>query len=129
MKVKILLSFICLLLIACDKKPEVLAGLDFSLWEKDKFGCNGYRKNQVNLLQLNKDDLLTFSEKEIVNMLGVANETELIDRSEKYYIYILQGSTKCNKDSRDEVIYLRLRFNSLGYSKEVLILTEKYNNS
>ena len=124
MKVKFLLSFICILLIACEKKPVVLAGLDFSLWENDKFGCNGYRKNQVNLLQLNKDDLLKFSEKEIVNMLGVANETELIDRSEKYYIYLLQGSTKCNKNSRDEVIYLRLRFNSLGYSKEVLILTD-----
>ncbi|MEQ6121308.1 hypothetical protein [Reichenbachiella sp. MALMAid0571] len=128
MKIKFLLAFTYILLVGCEKKSLVLAELDFSLWENDKFGCNGYRKDQTNLLEHNKDDLLKFSEKEIVSMLGVPNETELIDRSEKYYIYTLQGGSKCNKDNHT-ITYLRLRFNSLGYSKEVLILTEKHNNS
>ena len=129
MRIKILLPFLCVLLVGCDKKPIALEGLDLAQWENDKFGCNGYRKKQIKLIELNKDDLLKYSEKEIVKMLGVPNETELIDRSEKYYIYTIDGDSKCNKESRDQVIYLRLRFNSLGYSKEVLILVEKYNNT
>lgn len=129
MRIKFLLPLLCVLLVGCDKKPIPLEELDLAQWDNDKFGCNGYRKNQTKLIERNKDGLLKYSEKEIVKMLGVPNETELIDRSEKYYIYTLNGSSKCDDESRDEVIYLRLRFNSLGYSKEVLILAEKYNNT
>lgn len=110
---------------SCSKKDAVLPGLDLVEWKADKYGCKGYRLNQATVLDKGKDNLFGYSEKQVISVLGVPDETELIDRSEKYYSYYLKGNSRCPVPVDSVRLHLRIRFNSLGYSKEVLVLTEK----
>lgn len=124
MKKSYLALLICFSLFACNSKKVSIPNFDFSLWKNDRFGCGVYRSNKKDILQNNKSALLSLTEKEIVLFLGFPEKTELITRSEKFYIYNLTGDSSC-KNAADLVnTYLRIRFNSLGYSKEILFLQE-----
>lgn len=122
MKKKYLVPLIFIILSACNSKKVSIKDFDFSLWKNDRFGCGEYRDNKKDILRNNKSALLSFTEKEIVHFLGIPEKTELITRSEKFYIYYLSGNTSCIEKVDLENSYLRIRFNSLGYSKEVLFL-------
>lgn len=126
MKIKYILLVLCLnLLMGCSDKGNALPGLDLKEWRADKNGCTGYRSSQLTLIEKNKNNLFGFSEKEVLAVLGPPDQTELIDRSEKYFSYFLNGNSNCPEFVGSTRINLRLRFNSLGYSKEVLVLAEK----
>ncbi len=125
MQHKTLLSLLLILtLAACTSRNIVIKGLDFDHWKKDKNGCSGYRNQMHDLLTENKEALLSYSEKDIISNMGTPDKAELIDRSEKFYVYDLSGGEACETTDATYT-YLRIRFNSLGYAKEVLVLKDK----
>ena len=124
MKKLYLVILIFFSLSACNTKKVSIPNFDFSLWKNDRFGCGEYRSNKKDILQNNKSALLSLTEKEIVRLLGFPEKTELITRSEKFHIYNITGGPSCNEIAASGNTYLRIRFNSLGYSKEILFLQE-----
>jgi hypothetical protein len=124
MKKLFLVPLIFFTISACNTKNVSIPNFDFSLWKSDGYGCGEYRKNKKDILQNNKSALLSLTEKEIVRFLGFPEKTELITRSEKFYFYYLAGNRTCIKKTDLENSYIRIRFNSLGYSKEILFLQE-----
>ncbi|MDP4680132.1 MAG: hypothetical protein NWS46_07160 [Cyclobacteriaceae bacterium] len=121
----VMVVIIYVVLSACQTKRVTIRDLNFSDWKNDKLGCVHYRQNTKGTLEKNKEILLSLTENEIANTFGFPEKTELIGRSEKYYFYSLSGNTKCQDSLRLLHSYLRIRFNSLGYSKEILFLQEK----
>ncbi|MFY0650648.1 MAG: hypothetical protein JXQ96_01380 [Cyclobacteriaceae bacterium] len=119
----LLIFWICL--VACTNISKDLLEIDLESWKQDKYGCKDYRISKEELITNNKDNLISLSEKEISELLGLPETTELINRSEKYYNYSLAGSKHCDSSRNSVHKYLRIRFNSLGYAKEVLILSDK----
>ncbi|MFT7036238.1 MAG: hypothetical protein ACJA2S_004767 [Cyclobacteriaceae bacterium] len=124
MKKLYLVLLIFFILSACNTKNVTIPNFDFSLWKNDSFGCGDYRENKKDILQKNKQAILSLTEKEIVRFFGFPEKTELINRSEKFYFYYLSGNSTCIKNTGLENSYIRIRFNSLGYSKEILFLQE-----
>ena len=61
--------------------------------------------------------LIQQSDANISSLMGKPDETELYERSEKFFFYQLDCTDDFKKAS-----YLRIRFNALGYAKEVLII-------
>lgn len=125
MKKKYLQLILIVALSACSTKNISIPNLDLSLWKSDKFGCGEYRISKKNILEESKSNLLSLTEKEISHLLGFPEKKELIGRSEKFYFYSLTGNATCNKKKDLGNTYIRIRFNSLGYSKEILFLQEK----
>ena len=118
----------CLLIVsilcACNVVEIQLGDINLTDWKKDKYGCLGNRLSSIGILRDHKDNLLRHSETEIIKAIGLPEKAELIGHSEKYYSYNIDPAPECNETSPSSK-YLRIRFNSVGHAREVLILDKK----
>jgi hypothetical protein len=90
---KYLLALITIVLAGCQSQSKITSSSEddlFRLWRSDKFGCKGYRKNEVI------DSLiLSMSKKDLLKNLGKPN-SKFIDAEHQTenYNYIV-GSSRC----------------------------------
>jgi hypothetical protein len=109
-----------LLLIACSKPLPDLAPIDLKQWKADKDGCLGYRQSIAESLMDQTDKLKGLSEKKIIELLGRPDRNELYKRNQKFYYYLLEPGAPC-AGAKDHPIELVIRFNAMGYAKEVSV--------
>ena len=103
---------------------EKIEGFDSLAWKKDSGGCDGKRKEYVNVLKDNRSLLIDKSESFILDIFGKPNQNELDKRNKKVYTYYVTNPTIC-----DEVVqiskgegYIQFWFNALGRSKEIYFI-------
>lgn len=107
----LLLTFI-LILSACSDIPE-LENMDLSQWKSDKGGCQNYRITVVDALLSQKEKLKGLSQNEMISLLGQADQHELYERSQKFFIYHLEPGMNCEKFNNQYFKALYIRFNAL----------------
>ena len=96
-------------------------GFDKSTWVNDNDGCNGDRKNQVELLIENKSTLLGKDQDQIKELLGKPDMHEIYRRSQRFYIYSIDPGISCKNFIADKTAAnLTLRYNALGRVHEVV---------
>jgi hypothetical protein len=118
----ILATVMSLTMLSCAQRVE-LPDFDYEKWQNDKFGCQGNRAEMEEQIREVKDLLLRASEEDIIKTLGKADQNELYVRSQKYYIYYLSPAAKCEHASGNQTVkILRIRFNSMGFANEAVIL-------
>lgn len=66
-----------------------------------------------------KDKLKGLSQGDIVELLGRPDQNELYKRNQKFFYYLLTPGKECGSDSVAH--RLSLRFNAMGFAKEVLV--------
>ncbi len=105
-------------LLACNKPlPEL--SINMQAWQRDIDGCAGYRAQQQQALEGELTKLKGLSQMQIVKVLGKPDQNELYKRNQKFFYYWLSGSPKCAEKQMAK--RLSVRFNAMGYAKEVLI--------
>lgn len=104
---------------ACNKPLPTITSFSTQTWQKDPHGCNGYRARTEAELAKEADNLRGLSQMQIVNVLGKPDQNELYKRNQKFFYYWLSGSPICGE--KKVAKRLSVRFNAMGYAKEVLI--------
>jgi len=103
---------------ACGKSLPTLEGINPRQWKDDKNGCNHYREKTIDLLTSQIDKLKALSETQISQLLGKPDQTELYRRNQKFYIYFLAPSAKCDPSNK-KAKQLVIRFNGMRVASEV----------
>lgn len=111
MKNLLLFAFI-LFLPACSDTPE-LENIDLSQWKADKGACQNYRITAVDELLAQKGKLKGLSQNEVISLLGQADQHELYERSQKFFIYHLEPGMNCENFNNQYFKALYIRFNAL----------------
>jgi hypothetical protein len=113
-------------LAGCGKPIPTLDGIDLGKWKNDKWGCTLERTKVLTELVSQKEKLKGLSQDAIIKMLGRPDRNELYKRNQKFFFYYLTPGEKCGLDTTAQ--RLSLRFNAMGFAKEVLIETTLKNN-
>ena len=112
--------FSCILLFSCGKALPELDNFDTETWKSDRNACLDKRLSMKKILLEQKDKLLALKETQIVTLLGRPDNNELYERNQKFYYYYLTPAPVCGQPS-ETTLQLEIRFNALGYSKEIYI--------
>jgi hypothetical protein len=107
------------LLSSCGRSLPHLDGVDDAKWKNDKNGCAGARATMADAVLSQKEELLSLSELEIVDVLGKPDKQELYKRNQKFYYYFIRPSPDCNQTSSANPLQLVIRFNAMGLAKEI----------
>lgn len=79
-------------------------------------------KSQVEKIRL---DILQMKERSLRPLLGKPDAEELLERSNKVYVYYLTPGPKCNSSNyKGPVISWAIRFDALGTVRESNLITE-----
>ncbi|MFM9839622.1 MAG: hypothetical protein ACKVOQ_15240 [Cyclobacteriaceae bacterium] len=113
------LPLIFFFLLACGKPLPTLENLDIAKWKEDKAACGQVRLKSIEELTKQKDKLKGLSQDDIVKLLGRPDQNELYKRNQKFFYYLLTPGKECGSDSTAH--RLSLRFNAMGFAKEVLV--------
>lgn len=117
----IILALLSLVFFSCREEIDI-PNFDRFAWQKDDLGCNGIRAEAVDLLLSHKKNLKGKSELQVMNYLGKPDRAELGQRNKKYFIYYIEPGTQCENKENDGSRYLRIAFNSVRLSDEVVIV-------
>jgi hypothetical protein len=112
--------FLSVVLISCGKPLPDVHDIDLNLWKEDKGGCKNFRSAEVNDLKSQLESLKALSEKDVIELLGRPDRNELYKRNQKFYYYDLEPGKSC-ADSIKANQQLVLRFNAMGFAKEVTV--------
>jgi hypothetical protein len=104
---------------ACGKPLPTFENLDIAKWKEDKAACGKVRLETMEELTRQKDKLKGLSQDNIVELLGRPDQNELYKRNQKFFYYLLSPGKECGSDSTAH--RLSLRFNAMGFAKEVLV--------
>jgi hypothetical protein len=113
------LPFIFFILLACGKPLPTFENLDIAKWKEDKAACGKVRLETMEELTRQKDKLKGLSQDDIVELLGRPDQNELYKRNQKFFYYLLSPGKACGSDSTAH--RLSLRFNAMGFAKEVMV--------
>lgn len=118
---KYFIGYIAILVIlSCSSLPNV-ENIDLNKWKQDKHGCDSYRIKKVENLLAQKDKLKGLSQNEVIKLLGQADQHELYERSQKFFIYHLEPGNGCNNFDGQYFKALYIRFNSLDQAIDFII--------
>ncbi len=116
-----LIGYITLLfIVSCTPLPE-LNNIDLKRWKQDKHGCDSYRIEVINDLLSQKDKLKGLSQNDIISLLGQADQHELYERSQKFFIYHLEPGNGCENFDDKYFKAFYIRFNSLDQAIDFII--------
>ncbi|MCX8491650.1 MAG: hypothetical protein ORN54_11340 [Cyclobacteriaceae bacterium] len=107
------------LIVGCSKPLPTLERIDLAKWKEDKWGCAKVRFIALPELVNQKEKLKGLSQDDIVKLLGRPDKNELYKRNQKFFYYYLTPGTNCGIDTITQ--RLSLRFNAMGFAKEVLV--------
>jgi hypothetical protein len=108
-----------LVLLGCAKPLPTLEKIDLAKWKDDKWGCSKDRLATLPELVNQKEKLKGLSQDDIVRLLGRPDKNELYKRNQKFFYYYLTPGINCGRDTTTQ--RLSLRFNAMGFAKEVLV--------
>ncbi|MCA6414113.1 MAG: hypothetical protein IM589_00245 [Cytophagales bacterium] len=112
-------TILLLVLLGCSKPLPTLEKIDLAKWKHDKWGCSKDRLAALPQLVNQKEKLKGLSQDDIVKLLGRPDKNELYKRNQKFFYYYLTPGTNCGRDTITQ--RLSLRFNAMGFAKEVLV--------
>lgn len=118
---KISIVLLMLVFFSCGNKVDI-EGFNEEAWAHDKNGCEGIRKSMKEKLIEIKDQLKSLNTDEVIDLLGRPDKTRLGERSQRYFIYSITPSEKCESYSSSNKSTLSIRFNAMGLAYEVLVL-------
>ena len=102
----------------CSGAPEIKT-FDHLSWQDDANGCQGFRLEQLHVVMDQQDQLLGWSENQIIQYLGPPDYRELYVRNQKFLIYYLEPSQDCDTLGKNNPLRMYLRMDALGDSKEI----------
>ena len=73
------------------------------------------------VVQSQKEKLLSLSEAEVMGLLGRPDENELYKRNQKFFYYNILPARSCTGKTDSLTARLVIRFNAMGLAKEVTI--------
>ena len=118
---KYLIGYIAFLIIlSCSPLPEI-DNVDLKKWKQDKHGCESYRIEVIDDLLAQKKKLKGLSQTEVIEMFGQADQHELYERSQKFFIYHLEPGTECENYNGQYFKAFYIRFNSLDQAIDFII--------
>ncbi|MFQ3212590.1 MAG: hypothetical protein ACI9XJ_002042 [Marivirga sp.] len=120
MKQSFLLLFTSILLLSCDKLPE-LNGFDREAWVLDLDGCENNRLALIDTILVQQDKLKGLGQNQVIEILGKADQHELYERSQKFFIYHLQPGRNCANYTGKYFKAFYIRFNSLNQAVDFTI--------
>ncbi|QHL86291.1 hypothetical protein GU926_02065 [Nibribacter ruber] len=96
---------------------------DAKTWKNDLSGCKGDRIAMAAQIETFRLKLLTRKEYVIRGLFGRPDAEELLERSQKIYIYYITPGPKCGKPATEtqEQKALTVRFDALGKVREVML--------
>lgn len=112
-------SLLFFILASCGKPLPSIEKIDLEKWKNDKWGCLKDRSKALPELVNQKEKLKGLSQDDIVKLLGRPDTNELYKRNQKFFYYYLTPGEKCGRDTVTQ--RLSLRFNAMGFAKEVLV--------
>ncbi len=113
--------FLILIIQGCSGRPDIT--FDATAWKEDRNGCKSKRLSIYENLMDQKNALLGLSSNRIIDLLGKPNLNELFSRNQKFFIYRITPGKNCNEvnTSRQDQLYLVIRFNALGLASEIYL--------
>ncbi len=118
------LPFSCVLLLAsgaCSSRTSNF-NFDSGAWKSDVHGCEGKRQELQKELEAIRLDLIGLKEYDIRSLFGKPEAEELLDRSNKSYVYYIKPGPKCASFSvSSETLVLKVRIDALGNTIESAI--------
>jgi len=118
-------SALCILLLiisGCSRSTTDLKNFDEEAWKKDENGCMNMRSKMIDNLITVKDDLKGLDQDHLIALLGKPDRQELYKRSQKFFYYQITPDASCGVSDAGANIYLSIRFNATGLSKEVIVM-------
>ncbi|MDX1628376.1 MAG: hypothetical protein R3345_06735 [Fulvivirga sp.] len=115
------LFIVCILLFSCSSPSKDVKEFDEAAWQSDENGCDNVRLQMLDQLIAAKDQLKGLNQNEIQALLGKPDRHELYKRNQKFFYYQISPGKDCPQP-QEENIYLSIRFNATGLSKEVLVM-------
>lgn len=120
----ILILFFSFLLMTGCRKEVKLENVDATSWAQDKNGCNGYRKENIATLMQQKDKILGLNQIELNKVLGKPDKVALYKRSQRFYVYYLNGYA-CSGDSiMKQLTSMQIRLSAMDIANEIFIQEE-----
>ncbi|KAA3438062.1 hypothetical protein [Rufibacter hautae] len=100
--------------------------MDSVAWKADLNGCKGEREKMKGQVEDIRLKLVGLKETSIRKLFGKPDSEELMERSQKIYIYYISPGPKCTpiaeKETKKEA--LAIRMDALGTVREVNLFTE-----
>jgi len=113
------LFFACLFISGCST-PESLKGFDSETWISDRKGCKGDRAALVYELDSLRKDFYNKKEYVVRQVLGKPDHEELLERSQRIYIYYIEPGTQCaGRGEMSDANRVEVRINSLAKVSEI----------
>jgi hypothetical protein len=111
-----------LILTGCNKELDI-SNFDEAAWKADKMACRHKRGELENNLLEAKSELIELTQQDIISLLGRPEMQELYTRGQKFFIYYLTPSSKCDEvsefDGKPKLLYIR--FSALNQVTEVFV--------
>ncbi|MDN4164088.1 hypothetical protein QWY31_01180 [Cytophagales bacterium LB-30] len=104
-------------LTACSNASQV-QNIDTEVFKADPWGCKGERLALVEQIKTHKDELLSLSQHDFVDLLGKPDKQELDSRNKKQFIYSLAPGKNC-KNAEKAPLEMLIRFNATERSYEI----------
>ena len=120
----LLFGLLVALISACGSEEISIEGFNEQEWKQDNYGCQVKRIEQLELIKLNSDALLSRTQNDIKDFLGSPDEHELYERTRKFFYYYLESSDKCDETDTNLPRILQIRFSARGISNEVFVKNE-----
>lgn len=119
---KHLLGILALTLIvfSCSSLPEI-ENVDLEKWKEDKHGCKSYRIEVIDEILNQKEKLKGLTQNDIIKLMGTADQHELYERSQKFFIYHLEPGNGCENFDGKYFKAFYIRFNSLDQAIDFII--------
>ncbi|WP_048920318.1 hypothetical protein [Rufibacter radiotolerans] len=112
-----------MLLNACSSASSDF-NFDSDTWKKDLNGCQGLRQKQQGKIEEIRLDLVGLKEYKIRQLLGKPDLEELLERSQKIYIYFIAPGPKCQTGAAAKKVAFTVRMDALGTVREANLLEE-----
>ena len=117
----IFLSLVFLALQSCTNNLVISESeFDAITWKNDKKACQNKRIGLLEQFQKIIPKLKGVSEYDIRNLLGSPDNIELYRKHQKFYIYFIEPSGSCTRNSKTTSKKIYIRFNAILNVSEII---------
>ena len=120
----ILISLIAISILSSCSSAVDAGKINLENWKSDRHGCKGLRMQDLQELQLIKNNFLGVNNQTLIKTFGRPDRVELVDKSQSFFFYFLEPSSDCEGvKSEKEPLRVLFRMNALSKVSEVTITT------
>ncbi len=115
---KFVILLLCIASLGCAKKFEI-EGFDQQAFQEDQNGCKGIRQEMHDIINKIKPQFLGHNQGDIISLLGLPDQRELAGRGQKFFIYFIGPSPKCEAAGTNQSpLTMYIRFSALDQVTE-----------